>query len=442
MAMFRWMKGILGGGRESHPREITFPEVPSVLDSREVGARKELNEQFASSRERIQAIAERILEQVKEMAATEREADSHPKLEKITSSSLPQFEKAITTALARPLPDDAEAFYQAGTEALKGLVKGLAGPGRYLRTTFPEEMKAIRILVDKLGREMNHLTPPMAEWRKGKEQVEEIRKLHHRVQGLAGVVHAAREEIPGLRSSLEAARRSFSDTGRQLEEAGGSAEERDSYDKLVRERDRRREEYIEQEREARVVASTLAHLFRKAGKLTYRGDSPGLSRQLHRAADLFSGEELPAAAAVSEHLASAVPVVASMVASGEIPLKNQEEKRLFADPAGIAGTVITQLTRRETLLLALRETGDHLARHPLNVRRAALEQEQSRLAGLIREKEERERDLESRARDAEAELPALREALEEKLGSLLGTEVKVSGTGMAGYTEPVEENSH
>ena len=81
------------------------------------------------------------------------------------------------SALNRQYPENPDDFYIAVTECLKGCIKSSAGPGRYLMGVFPEEMKAIRVSIDQVGREINSLNPVIAETRKKEEEIIKIRQL-------------------------------------------------------------------------------------------------------------------------------------------------------------------------------------------------------------------------------------------------------------------------
>ncbi|MDD1716340.1 MAG: hypothetical protein LUQ01_05015, partial [Methanolinea sp.] len=200
--MLRWIKDALGKKEAPTTRILSFDAIPSTLDAVAEDSLRELEARARPHVVKILAVREQLLEQVKDLSRAERSEKIHPKLEKITKNSLPQFEKAITTSLAHPLPADPEEFYKAFTESLKGCVKGLAGPGRYLRNVFPDEMKAIRILIDGMGNEMNHLTPLVAARRTRKEQIASLRDIHHRIGVQSEIKAGADRAIPPLEARL------------------------------------------------------------------------------------------------------------------------------------------------------------------------------------------------------------------------------------------------
>lgn len=427
--MLRRIKDALSKKEAPTTRSFSVGEVPSTLDALLEESRRELEIHARPHEDRILTVREQLLDQVKELGRVERTEKIHPKLEKITRNSLPQFEKAITTSLAHTLPADPEEFYKAFTESLKGCVKGLAGPGRYLRNVFPDEMKAIRVLIDEMGNEMNHLTPLVAARRARKEQIAFLRDIHHRIGVQSEIKAGAGRAIPPIEARLAETRRTFAERERQLGEQTGSIGEISSLAEREKELGRLNDCKTEDEREIRAILSTLVHVFRKAEKIMQRGEAGILAKQVHLATEVFARAEIPDDTESASHLSAVLPSIISLIESGEILLKNQEEKRLFEIPDRITGILSDLLAKRDEALARIQGCEQQIRDHPLTRRKAAIRDEINSLRASIREDEATLADLNSRLQDAESALPDLLNHLEGGLSKILGNPVIVEPGG-------------
>ena len=169
------IKAMFGSAIERGEVRYAAGELSALLDSREKDISRILLEKTQKQRNAIRDLRSAVKELVQDLALKEREEAYHPKLETIAKNTLPLFERAMISSLSKDLPEDPDLFYHAATESLKGCVKGLSGQGRYLRGVFPEEMKEIRETVDQIGREMNAMTPAIAEARDQRELLSSVR---------------------------------------------------------------------------------------------------------------------------------------------------------------------------------------------------------------------------------------------------------------------------
>ncbi|HPX72760.1 MAG TPA: hypothetical protein PKW51_02545, partial [Methanoregulaceae archaeon] len=193
---------MFGTPKEPGDVECALGELPSLLDSREKEISRILIEKTQKQRTTIRDLRSSLKELVKDLASKEREEAFHPKLETIAKNTLPLFERAMFSSLSKDLPEDPDLFYLAATESLKGCVKSLSGQGRYLRGVFPEEMKEIREMVDQIGREMNAMTPAIAEARTQREVLSAVRIDLSRLNSAEKEKKRTTDEINLLRGDI------------------------------------------------------------------------------------------------------------------------------------------------------------------------------------------------------------------------------------------------
>jgi hypothetical protein len=149
------------------------------------------------ARRRIPESMRRLRELVEELQSLEHDPEIHPKLKKIAKNTLPLFEKAMQSNLKRALgEEDPEEFYQTAVEILKGCVNATRAQGRYLQTVFPDQMKHIRTAIDQVGRDINTMTPIIAEIRKRKARIAEVQAVYDRLVAVIGDLAGAEKRYP------------------------------------------------------------------------------------------------------------------------------------------------------------------------------------------------------------------------------------------------------
>ena len=161
--MFRFLKGF--GKADKAPAELGPGDLPAWIDREEEKVRQDLAARAGAARTVVQESREQMEEVLSGFDTASVEGVPHPKLVGVTERSLPLFLKAMRTSLARDLPGDPEEFYTTAGEILKGCLSAFRGQGRYLASRFPEEMKVLRDGVDRMGREVNALTPSISRAR-------------------------------------------------------------------------------------------------------------------------------------------------------------------------------------------------------------------------------------------------------------------------------------
>jgi hypothetical protein len=423
------MRGFLSkifGKKEPKAVLIAFASVPRLLDEREQSARSALKAQTSQPVQEIQEGIARLQLIVSTIAGAEHEPEIHPKLKSITKNTLPQFIRAMNTALARELPsDDVEAFYPAVVECVKNCLNSINGPGRYLRIVFPDEMKASRAGVDAIGHEINTITAALASYRKEITAVTRAREMFDTIQGNTETIAGAKEKeirsrqrITEITGRLDEIARELSDLPRDPGMA--DAEKRKDHLHTLQ------TQHAELSRLYAARTMTTAHVLRKAEKIaTRKKDGPEIA-VLKEAMSLLSDHELPESSRLNSALAAAFPVAGRMTEAGEIALKNKEERAIFSDTEAF----ILEISRICSELRALeddcRRVQQVIDAHPLLTRIASLERERTQLEVMLDKEQRANEDLLAWQQKTMEDIPVHRESLKKELGAIIGRTVQFS----------------
>jgi hypothetical protein len=411
------------GKKEPVVREISIDEVPDLLS----GIGTEAGEVFRSGMQdpmqEVLAAREELRELIEHLHSVERDKAFHPKLEKIAVNSLPLFEKAISSSLSRPLPDDPEEFYDASAESLKGMVKALTGPGRYLTGVLPEEMKAVKSAINRVGRAMNSMNPLITGYRKKKEDVLRLSAVSTEYRSAIHGIDEIDRHVPLMEQEIRRTEEAMEGTGGVEREVSGA--ETDSLERLKDDRTRVESVLNEKERELRALFAVVIHVLRKGEKIAHR-DNNSLAREIHEVIRILEAKTLPSYQEISDPLSRVVGLVASMVESGEITLKNKEEKELFGNAGLITARVEEFLAAISMLSAEYMEIGKQIEGHPTTQATIAREEEsqslQDQYAGLVSETETLRNERTILAERKET----LHDSLQAGLEELLGTPVKIA----------------
>ncbi|MBP1929412.1 ElaB/YqjD/DUF883 family membrane-anchored ribosome-binding protein [Methanolinea mesophila] len=416
-------KGIFG--KKETPRKELHPgEVPALLAGIEKEATDEFRNAMQEPMREVLAAREELGELMDHLHSVERDKAFHPKLEKIAVNSLPLFEKAISSSLSRPLPEDPEEFYDASAESLKGMVKALTGPGRYLTGVLPEEMKAVKGAVNRVGRAMNSMNPLITGYRAKKETVQRLLSITEEYRSATEGIAGIDRQIPRMEEEIRRTEDAMDGKGGQEPET--SSAEEDSLARLKEDRADVETALNEKERELRSLFAVVIHVLRKGEKIAHRNNDT-LAREIHEVIRLLEGKSLPSYQEVSAPLSHVVGLVASMVESGEITLKNKEEKELFSRPGQITARVEELLSDISTLSAQYGEIDTQIGVHPSTRRNIAREEESQSLQEqhetLVNEKN----TLAGERKNLVERSVTLRDSLGSGLEELLGIPVTITG---------------
>jgi hypothetical protein len=415
--MFKFLKDRFSSGKVEEPLSLAVSEIPAILETREKEITKSLSNDTENNRRAVSTARAGLSALVQELVSLEREEVNHPKLEKIARNSLPLFEKTMLSSLARDLPEEPEAFYHAASESLKGCVNGLSGPGRYLRGVFPDEMKEIRDTVDRIGREMNAMIPYIAKARMKRDQIRALRK------DLAGYSAALSEK--------ESQTTELSRIEAEIEEEKGELailtdEEKEAHLAIIspdiigleQRAAGLREEVLAGERAIRNDLSVISHLLRKGEKVLQKGEGGAPTRDLELVVDALTVSGLPDEEQVVPGLVRVLPLICSMIESGDIVLKNKEEKELFSGTTDIPARLAGCYRKRNLADSRLKATEREIADHPVVIRVRKLEREKVQRETLLASLTGKRSGILERADLLDAEIPATQKRVEQALSTL------------------------
>lgn len=416
---------MFGTPKEPGDVECALGELPSLLDSREKEISRILIEKTQKQRTTIRDLRSSLKELVKDLTSKEREEAYHPKLETIAKNTLPLFERAMFSSLSKDLPEDPDLFYLAATESLKGCVKSLSGQGRYLRGVFPEEMKEIREMVDQIGREMNAMTPAIAEARTQREVLSAVRIDLSRLNSAEKEKKRTTDEINLLRGDIV---RETGDIDRLCDriKAINEAIDQGSLRNLQEELATAKSEFLEKEMSLQADLAVVAHVFRKAEKVLGRTLGTGSAKDIESFVDTLAGSGIPAEDQILPDLIRLLPIIASMRDSGDLVLKNKEEKELFSREMDLPSRIRDGYARREVAYRSFHAKEHAYKENPLLVELSTLQREADRRKGHAEALTSRLSSIIEKNTALEKEIPDLEERVRSDVGRLLGHAVSIA----------------
>ena len=424
--MFRFLKDRFSKEKEEKPITIPVAEVPALLDALDAEITTSLATRTESHRNAVTAARAKLRDLVQDLRSKERDEAYHPKLEKIAKNTLPLFEKSMLSSLGKDLPREPEEFYTAASECLKGCVKGLAGPGRYLRGVFPEEMKEIRVSIDQIGREVNAMTPHIAEARKKRDQIAGLRKTEASLSGAVADHERMVADLARVRDEITREEQVIEDLSQALARAGDATASAEITGLETTISDLR-EEVSAADRALRSDLAVISHLLRKGEKVLQRGEGASAAREIEPVVDILAGSGLPAEEQLVPGLARALPLIRSMIGSGEIVLKNKEERELFSERSDTMARVRGLYAQRRDAESRLKSAEGAYAAIPVIKQAQKAERErktgEARLASL----RERMTAIGERKEILEAEIPELMAGMEQEISALEGKTVTLIG---------------
>lgn len=406
------------------PCIIRFEEIPEYLDKRAYTIRGILQKDTAVPMQTIRGAVQNLEHIIQMLHATESDTGIHPKLKSIAKNTLPQYAKAMETALSKPLPDDVEDFYTAATEMLKVCINSSRSQGKYLQAVFPEEMRSVRIGIDAIGREINTMTRSLASYRKDLAFIKEAEKTHGALLDIQNDTEKsyAKEDrigqrITEIQNRIETCRQEIQSL--ETDDAQHKiTEQKQELEVLTKERERTVQRYA-------VLSMTASHVFRKAEKLAVKQRNTNDAVVLQHVLDLLSDHTVPDASDLSPALSAACPVAVRMIGKGDMALKNKEERALFSDTAGFISEIGALSNRYSQQAQQCDAAEQALRAHPIIIRSQTLIREKNQLEVIL------EKEIQSRVElihwrtDIQKSIPSLHQNLEKTLRDLSGSDVQL-----------------
>lgn len=422
--MLKFLKKIF---REEEKKSlaISFNELPAWLGERRAEAEGLLATSTQKERAEIRAAASELGNVVQVLLAAQFNEDIHPKLKSIAQKSLPQYFKAIHGALEKPLPEEPEAFYDAAVELLKACINSAQGQGKYLKTVFPEEMKAIESCVATIGRGINTLNQPFKAYGQATVQIAEAKKLHGALADMFEDSAKAKEKeerierhIRDINGKLAALERDSADLERKRAEKDLQDQE-GAIAGLKKARDQTVHRYS-------ALSMTASHVLRKAEKVAKRQHKPSDERVIAKAMEILSDHAVPDCDDLVVTLDAAYLPARRMIDAGEIVLKNKEERNLFASQDVFTAGIRELCTCYADQSSRCDDAGRTFASHPVIIRHVELMGEMNQLFESLAKEKKAFADLRQWHEDLVQKVPAVKEHLQKTLVGIVGGDVQVS----------------
>jgi hypothetical protein len=418
--MFRRIKNLF----KPEPLVITFTEIPRWLDNRERTLNRALLDTTASPMNAIRESVTSLQQIIQLLRAAEYNEEIHPKLKSIAKNTLPQYSKAMDTLLSKPLPGDVDGFYQTATEILKGCLNSSRGQGKYLQTLFPQEMKTVRTGIDAIGREINAMTDALAHFRREMDLITEAKRKHGALADIKTDIEKSFEKEKRIGHRIDDTRNRIGACDQELamlehdESQGILAEQHHALEMMAEERDRTLRRYA-------TLSMTASHVLRKAEKLAHKQHNRSEEVVLRRAMDILSDNAIHNTTDLTQTTAAACPIAVRMIDSGEVLLKNKEERALFADPAGFIRE-IGQLSETYTKQVMQCEAASHSLRsHPVVARCENLKREKKQLEIILQKEIQSRSDLITWRDDRYRSIPRLQQQLTKVMSEISGGDVQL-----------------
>ena len=424
--MYDFIKKILNPKKPA-PVVIAFSSIPTWTDEREMNARRVLEEAAKVPMQNIRNSAAQLQYIVNSISGSEHDPALHPKLRAVAKNSLPLYVKAMNAALAKPLSDDIEEFYTDAVECLKSSLKSNSGQGRYLQAVFPEELKAVKMAIDGMGKEMNILTAALATYQKQKAEIDAVSVLYQSVMDMQEDIKRSSEKEQRITARIyEITSRIGVIDGEEAEivaDTQGNNAVNNCRAALAETENKRNE--VTRNYAARSM--TASHVFKKAEKIAAKQHQTADVSALRHAIEILSHHVLPDSLALSTALAAACPVAQKMIAAGDIPLKNREEREAFSDTNVFCTTMSELCADLAACDEACTDAEKTLSTHPTVVRGSSLVREKTQLNSMLKKEQQLHSELMQWTAKTNEKIPAVTEELIEKIEGVIGGERAISG---------------
>lgn len=421
--MHNFIKKIFGRN-EQVSRSMALEAVPAWLAEREMTAKATLVSSTGEPMNNIRNATAQLQFIVNDIAGAEHDPVLHPKLKSIAKNSLPLFVKAMNASLAKELPEDTEEFYAAAAECVKNCINSSHGQGRYIQAIFPEQMKGVRQGIDAIGRGINTINPLLAAYRKELADVASSRALYDAIGDLRTDYGKSDEKVRRIHARI----------AEITERCAAIENEQDAlpHDPRMKEIDEQKTALLiltqKRDETARVYSTlsmTASHVFRKAEKIATRQHHPTEIAVLRQAMEILSDHELPDRDMLNEALTAACPVAERMIASGEILLKNKEERSIFSDTPRFRSDICTACLALRAHEETCRHAEDARSSHPLLMKKNSLEREKAQLKTMLAKEKFTLSELEEWRSKTERRIPELVEELCKKIAIMSGDNVQL-----------------
>jgi iron-sulfur cluster repair protein YtfE (RIC family) len=410
---------------EKAPFEIRFDGIPRWLESCRQAAIGQLGSDTEKERAAIRSSAGELGEVAGNLQAAQFNEAIHPRIRSIAQKSLPQYYRAVTAALEKPLPDEPEEFYAAAAELLKACVNSAQSQGKYLTVAFPEEMKSINACVAEIGRSINAMNGPVSLYRTAIDRISGADKLHDALVDLDEDLEKSREKeeriLQRIRETDERIA-AIKIAEKELERKRNEPDLTEQENALLK---------LRQEQEATLrqysaVSMTASHVLRKAEKVARRQQKVSDERAISALTGILSDHAVPDPGVLAGVLDAAYIPARKLIDGGEVALKNREEQALFSSQKEFSDTILAISARYADQAARFGAAEKAFLSHPVITRHEEVAKELTRLTESLAKEKQSHADLVQWQHDLELKIPSLREKLQKNMEGVYGGDVQIS----------------
>ncbi len=332
--MAGFLKSIFGKKEETAgPLELGLGEVTAWLDAREQDIHGELDAMVLASRERALVAIATLKAQVGDLASLQPPADQvmSPKLRRVVEQGIPRFIAAMEKTLDTGLSTVPGEYYDDCVGIIAGTAKNMKGPGRYIASVYPREMKELRASLDIIGRDVNALGKRLGPARTEEEAIASARAAASAIEAAIAeytLLEKNEAELVGVIGRENADLEGAQETLAGLMEG----EEKKAADVLAAEISGLEEKERGIAGEFEQLRSRSANVFRKA---VHAAESEGDAKEAGAIEAFQTSLTTPAAidleVTIMEYRAL-YPGLMALIKKHEGIIKNRDEEDLFSDP--------------------------------------------------------------------------------------------------------------
>lgn len=421
--MYNFIKNILNP-KKPEPVVIAFTAIPAWIDDRKKSTRTALEEAAKAPMQNIRNSAAQLQLVVNSISGSEHDPAIHPKLKAVAKNSLPLYVKAMNASLAKPLSEDIDEFYTDAVECVKSSLNSNRGQGRYLQAVFPDEIKAVKMTIDAMGREMNTLTSALATYQKQKSATERVSSLYQSIQDMKEDMQRSLEKEQRITARINEITTRLEAIGREEVEIVSDTEGNRLIEECKSDMAEKEKMRNEVNRNYAARSMTASHVFRKAEKIAAKQHHTADVASLKKAIELLSSHEIPDATSMKSALTAACPVAQRMIDAGEIPLKNREEREVFSDPEEFCISMSRLCTEITECDEACKNAEISHSTHPILVRTSSLMREKTQLTSMLKKEQELLLELAQWKAKTTEKIPEVTEELRKMIEGIIGESVQ------------------
>jgi hypothetical protein len=417
--MASFLDRLFGRKPEEPVLVLEYAELPQWLDRKEIEARNELIGQTVAPRAAIARAIDETRDRVDQLRMVEIDEQTPPKLKRVVETSLQPFARAMDITLSRHFSSDPVEFYNDAAEVLKGCVKHMNGPGKYITAVLPEEMNGIKASIGVIGMEVNKMTKEIARSERIMGQLRDARTSYHALNDTADEYRAKQEQwdmiwkdIAKDETRLNAISEKIAEI--ETEESYRAVEELQTLvDNLEKEQAVLRDLY-------HTLVSTTGGVLRRAAYAADRQGNQESARRILKVMEMLDEPMDQGGDILTRSVKAIMPDIEAMVNENTLVLKNKSELHLFSQDSHLIEE-LNHICSRYTK-----------AREEIRAAKAKITRSESR-AALEDLKQRRETILEKHRGDIDrieayeedmdaikASIPRFGDELHDRIGSIVG----------------------